>query len=157
MIPALLSRPAAVLSPEAMEQAGLTFHHFGLAAREPEVALRALRALGYACGEVIFDPEQNVRLALCTHAAMPSVEVIAPGSDGKTPVDRMVAKHGGGIVYHLCYTTKDLAGSLAGMEQAGLHVTCVAPPTPAVLFGGERVSFYMADGLGLIEIIERAA
>ncbi len=27
-------------------------------------------------------------------------------------------------------------------------------PTPAVLFGGERVSFYMVDGLGLIEIIE---
>ncbi len=139
-----------------MEQVGLSFHHFGLAAREPEVALKALRALGYACGETVFDPEQNVRLAMCTHPAMPSVEVISPGSDGKTPVDRLIAKHGGGIVYHLCYTTADLEASLAAIEAAGLHVTCVAPPTPAVLFGGERVSFYLLDGVGLIEIIESA-
>lgn len=139
-----------------MKQFGLSFHHFGLAAREPETALKALAGLGYRCGEMIFDPGQNVRLSLCQHDAMPSVEVIAPGSDGKTPVDRLVAKHGGGIVYHLCYTADDLGASLAAMEAGGLHVTCVAPPTPAVLFGGERVSFYMVDGLGLIEIIEKA-
>lgn len=138
-----------------MKQLGLTFHHFGLAAREPAVALKALQALGYRCGEAVFDPEQNVRLALCDHDAMPSVEVISPGSDGKTPVDRLIAKHGSGIVYHLCYTTGNLEASLAAMAAQGLHVTCVAPPTPAVLFGGERVSFYMADGLGLIEIIEK--
>ncbi len=139
-----------------MQRLGLTFHHFGLAARDPEQALGALRALGYDCGDIVFDPEQNVRLALCRHAEMPSVEVIAPGSDGKSPVDRLVGKHGSGIVYHLCYTAKDLAGTLAAMEKAGLHVTCVMPPTPAILFGGERVSFYMVDGLGLIEIIEDA-
>ena len=131
-----------------------TFHHLGLAAREPQAACHVLKALGYRCGEEIFDPEQNVRLVMCDHDAMPSVEVIAPGSVGKTPVDRLVAKHGGGIVYHLCYTTTDLSASLATMEKEGLHATCVAPPTPALLFGGERVSFYHLDGLGLIEIIE---
>ena len=138
-----------------MQELGLTFHHLGLAAREPEAALKVLRTLGYSCSETIFDPEQNVRLAMCDHPAMPSVEVISPGSDGKTPVDRLVAKHGGGIVYHLCYTTRDLAASLAAMQKNGLHATCVAPPTPAVLFGGERVSFYLLDGIGLIEIIEK--
>ena len=137
-----------------MQELGLTFHHLGLAAREPEEALKVLRGLGYSCGKIIFDPEQNVRLAMCHHPAMPSVEVIAPGSDGKTPIDRLVAKHGGGIVYHLCYTTKDLAASLAAIQNNGLHATCVAQPAPAVLFGGERVSFYLLDGIGLIEIIE---
>jgi hypothetical protein len=137
-----------------MDRLGLTFHHFGLAAREPEAACAVLRAMGYRCGEEIYDPEQNVRLVMCAHDAMPSVEVIAPGSDGKTPVDRLVARHGGGIVYHLCYTSKDLAVTLAAMEAEGLHATCVAPPTPAALFGGEKVSFYLLDGMGLIEIIE---
>jgi methylmalonyl-CoA/ethylmalonyl-CoA epimerase len=139
-----------------MDRLGLRFHHLGLAAREPAAACRVLKGLGYRCGEEIFDPEQNVRLVMCDHDSMPSVEVIAPGSDGKTPVDRLVAKHGGGIVYHLCYTTQDLSGTLAAMEKEGLHATCVAPPTPAILFGGERVSFYLLDGLGLIEIIEAA-
>ena len=144
----------STLSEAPMDGLGLTFHHLGLAAREPQVACQVLVALGYACGDEIFDPEQNVRLVMCAHDSMPSVEVIAPGSAGKTPVDRLVARHGGGIVYHLCYTTRDLAGTLAAMEEQGLHATCVAPPTPAVLFGGEKVSFYLLDGLGLIEIIE---
>jgi hypothetical protein len=139
-----------------MDRLGLVFHHLGLAAREPQAACHVLRALGYRCGEEIFDPEQNVRLVMCDHDTMPSVEVIAPGSDGKTPVDRLIAKHSGGIVYHLCYTTHDLAACLSAMEREGLHATCVAPPTPAVLFGGALVSFYLLDGLGLIEITERA-
>jgi hypothetical protein len=137
-----------------MHQLGLTFHHFGLAVRSPDAARRFLGALGYCDGDFIFDPEQNVNLMLCTHDSMPDVEVICPASAGKSPVDRLVARHANGIVYHLCYVASDLQASLAAMEQAGLNPFCIAPPKPAILFAGEQVSFYMIDGLGLVEILE---
>jgi len=137
-----------------MRQLGLTFLHLGLAVRNPDAARRFLEALGYREGEFIFDPEQNVNLMLCTHPAMPDVEIICPASEGKSPVDRLVQRHANGIVYHMCYTAPDLKASLDAMKQVGLNPFCVAPPKPAVLFGGEKVSFYLIDGMGLVEILE---
>src|SRR5438105_14480186 len=137
-----------------MRPLGLTFHHLGLAVRSPDAARRFLNALGYHDGNLTFDPEQHVNLMLCTHASMPDVEIICPAFEGNSPVDKLVARHASGIVYHVCYLTGDLEASLAAMKQAGLNPFCVAPPKPAILFAGERVSFYMVDGMGLIEILE---
>jgi len=132
---------------------GLEFHHLGLAVRQPQDGITFLKSLGYAIGERVVDPEQNVQLIMCTHAAMPAVEIVAPtGTPG--PVDAQVARHSNGVVYHMCYTTRDLAVSLQKMTEAGLRPWCVAPPKPAVLFDGLRVSFYNILGVGLIEIIE---
>ena len=69
----------------------LKFHHFGLAVRRPDEARKFVGALGYAPGEAVFDPAQNVHLQLCTHAAQPAVEIIWPG-DTTGPVDRSATK-----------------------------------------------------------------
>jgi hypothetical protein len=135
---------------------GLHFHHIGLAVERPEMARPFLEGLGYLMGEPIFDAEQNVNLHWCRHDSMPDIEVICPGESGATPVDRLMSQHPRGIVYHVCYTTKDLSASLAAMKRSGLHVLCTSKPKPATLFAGERVSFYMVDGIGLIEIVESA-
>src|ERR1700728_640659 len=132
---------------------GLQFHHLGLAVRRPDEAVSFLSGLGYAIGERIFDPEQNVHLILCRHAQMPAVEVICPG-DAPGPIDNYVARYSSGIVYHACFETTDLAASLAAVKAAGLRALCISRPRPAVLFGGRAVSFYNIDGMGLIEILE---
>jgi len=132
---------------------GLTFHHLGLAVPRPDEAVRFLCGLGYAIGQPIFDPEQNVNLALCRHPQMPAVEIISPGN-GPGPIDKLVARRKGGIVYHACYETKDLAASLAAIAAAKLNPLCAAAPRPAVLFNGRAVSFYVVVGIGLIEILE---
>ena len=131
----------------------LKFHHFGLAVRKPETARMFLCAQGYQIGETVFDPGQNVHLALCTHENEPSVEIIWPGETGG-PVNGLVQRHPAGIIYHLCYTTTALAAALADLEGAGLSVICISPPKPAPLFGGDPVSFYNIVGVGLVEILE---
>lgn len=140
-----------------MNKFGLRFHHLGLAAKDPDKAKGFLADLNYEMGDTKFDPEQNVHLALCTHAAMPAVEIISPGLSGRTPVDGVLARHGSGLVYHLCYESASLAGTLAAIAASGARVLCVSPRKPAILFGGRCVSFYMIDGFGLIEILEAAA
>jgi hypothetical protein len=132
---------------------GLGFHHLGLAVPRPDEAVMFLSGLGYDIGDRVFDPEQNVNLALCRHPHMPAVEIICPGN-GPGPIDTYVARHAGGIVYHMCFETPDLAASIAAMEAAKLRPICVSPPRPAVLFGGRLVSFYAIVGMGLIEILE---
>lgn len=132
---------------------GLEFHHFGLAAKKPDAAVKFLAALGYRTDASTFDPLQNVNLMMCHHSSMPAVEIIWPASD-RGPVDSLLAKHTGGLVYHLCFTATSIAESLARMAEAGIQPFEIAPPKPAVLFGGANVSFYMIPGMGVIEIIE---
>jgi methylmalonyl-CoA/ethylmalonyl-CoA epimerase len=140
---------------ERVNEFGLIFHHLGLAVRRPEAAIAYHRALGYTIEAPVYDPEQNVRLILCRSAAMPDIELISP-ADGPSPIDGIVLKYDSAI-YHTCFTAPDAAASIARMKAAGLKVLCVAPPKPAVLFGGKKVSFYTVLGVGTIEIIETGA
>jgi hypothetical protein len=134
-----------------MNSYGLAFHHFGLAVRSPEAAFRYLGDLGYRAGNSCYDPLQKVNLAMRHHERMPDVEVIWPGQE-PSPLDRML-KQSDSMIYHLCYTSKNVEGSVAALEQAGLEVLSLGIAQPAVLFDGLEVSFYSITGVGIIEII----
>ena len=112
-----------------------------------------LSGLGYAIGERIYDPEQNVNLMLCQHPQMPAAEIICPGN-GPGPIDKYVDRRASGIVYHACFETADRSVSLAAIAAAKLNPICVSEPLPTVLFAGRAVSFYVVVGMGLIEILE---
>ena len=61
-----------------MQGFGLRFHHLGLALRQEKHALGFLGGMGYALGERIYDPEQNVHLRLCSSPAAPRIEFLKP-------------------------------------------------------------------------------
>ncbi|MDD9899954.1 MAG: VOC family protein [Alphaproteobacteria bacterium] len=135
-----------------MNLPGLTFHHLGLAVKKEDDALTMLRLQGYATGEKIFDPLQNVHVRLCTSADMPAVEIVSPPESGESPIDALIAQ--GSRMYHICYETPDLGKSLAVLEDAGLRCVPLAERKPAVLFGGRHVSFYNIPGFTIIELLE---
>jgi methylmalonyl-CoA/ethylmalonyl-CoA epimerase len=135
---------------------GLTFHHLGLAVRDPEPAKTFLSGLGYEIGEIIFDPLQNVNLGMCVHEHMPDVEIIYPAK-GTGPLDSMLGKHRNGLVYHMCFVSKDLEKSIEAIEaDDAVRLMTVSLPKEAVLFNGKKVSFYIVADVGLIEIIDEA-
>ena len=135
---------------------GLAFHHLGLAAKDPKAAARFLTGLGYRVGPIIFDPLQNVLAGLCAHDHMPDVEIISP-AEGEGPLDKLLATQRDGLVYHMCYASADLDRSLEALEEDDqLSIYSISPPKEAILFGGKRVSFYLIEGVGLIEIIDEA-
>ncbi len=136
-----------------MNQFGLTFHHLGLAVREPSRGCAFLLGLGYRIEASVLDSVQKVNLAMARHDRMPDVEIIW-SDQSAGPLDRMLDKYAEGIIYHVCYVTQDITASLQAITDAGLKPFCVSSPRGAVLFGGRRVSFYMVQGMGLIEIIE---
>ena len=87
---------------------------------------------------------------------MPDVEIISP-AEGEGPLDKLLARQPDGLVYHMCYASADLDRSLEALEEDDqLSVYSISPPKEAILFGGKRVSFYLVEGVGLIEIIDEA-
>jgi hypothetical protein len=132
--------------------AGLSFHHHGLAVRSDEGALTFLGALGYSAGALVHDLIQDVRLRLCTHESLPTVEIVMPG-DGEGLMRGLLARSEG-LLYHTCYEVEDRAAVVGSFEGAGLRLFEVLPPTPAILFGNRRVSFHTVRGFGLIELLD---
>lgn len=141
--------------PEIANLAGLSFHHFGLAARDPARAAAFLRALGYEVGALVRDRLQGVDLALSTHASMPSVEIVAPLGEGG-PLASWLRKEAE-MLYHVCFEVADRDGALGAMALAGSRVLTISPPTPAVLFAGRLVSFHRVSGFGLVELLDARA
>ena len=137
-----------------MSSAPLTFHHFGLAASNPEKALEFLSALGYLPKQKLRDPLQNVDIILCEHPTAPVVEVVSP-TDTPGPLDNML-KEQKQLIYHVCYETPELESALSFLKEKGIRCQCISPPTPAILFDNKLVSFYFVRGFGLIEILETA-
>ncbi|MCB9664486.1 MAG: VOC family protein [Alphaproteobacteria bacterium] len=132
----------------------LTFHHQGLALKRGDKgALTFLSALGYTHGDEVYDPLQDVRVRMCTHATLPDVEIVQPG-ERPGPLDRWL-KHNDEIVYHLCYETSDREAALAALDAVGLRVFELVAPVPAVLFGGRRISFHRVYGFGVVELLDR--
>lgn len=127
-------------------------HHFGLAASNPTKAEQLLGSLGYRCGPAIWDPLQKVILRWCEAPGTVPVEIVSPG--GITgPLDRILADQPSSF-YHLCYEIRvPMQDALDALGAGGARLITVLPPTPAVLFGGRRVSFHMARGFGLLELL----
>jgi len=46
-----------------------------------------------------------------------------------------------------------LYAALTALTEAGVEIVPISLPTPAVLFGGQKVSFHHISGFGLIEIL----
>jgi hypothetical protein len=135
------------------ETFGLTFHHLGLAVQKPDTARMFLSKLGYRIGPMILDPIQNVQLAMCDHADMPSVEIICPAG-GTGPIDRYLQQHKNGLVYHLAFATEDLGASIAALKaDKDLRAIFWADPQEAILFEGRKIVFCIVNGMGLIELV----
>lgn len=150
------AQPGGFTFSASANEYGLSFHHFGLGVADPASAQRFLSVMGYTLEPLVYDPLQNVRLGMAYHPTMPAIEIICPGN-GPGPLDKVLATHPEGLVYHLCYVTDDLDATLDALEaEEAFRVHCISDPKPAVLFDMRPVSFYMVTGFGLIEIVEHS-
>ena len=128
------------------------FHHVGLACRDLAAEQRALEIMGYRAESPVYeDPDLGIRCQfLAISAAAPRIELVAPLA-GSAVLDPWLEK--GVKLYHLAFLTADLAGELARLQAQRGKI--IVPPTPAVAFGGKRVSFVMLPNMLLSEFIER--
>jgi methylmalonyl-CoA/ethylmalonyl-CoA epimerase len=141
---------------DVMNRCRLDFHHLGLAVRQPEKAKQFLSFLGYHIGQPVYDPLQKTHLIMCTgDHGMPDAEIIYPGEE-PGPLQALLEGRNE-LIYHICYQTDDVEGSVNRIRDCGIRASLVSPPKPAVLFEGRKVSFYMVAGFGLIELLENTA
>lgn len=125
------------------------FHHFGLAVKTFDKALKFYENLNYDCSKRVIDHIQNVELILCTSRDFPSVELIKP-INNLSPIMNYL-KNNNQMIYHTCY---EIDNNIEIKKLfAKNRVICISKPQPAVLFNDRLVSFYYLPDVGVIEIL----
>ncbi len=131
----------------------IKFHHFGLAVKSFDEAIKFHKNLGYSISNEIFDEIQNVNLILCTSNQFPSIELVKPVNN-ESPIKNYLKKNNE-MIYHICYELYTDKISIENFFSKNRYI-CVSEPKPAILFKNRLVSFYYLNNVGLIEILERS-
>ena len=124
--------------------------HIGYAVKNIDKAKKSMEALGYQFGETVEDNDRNIYIAFGEFDGY-RVELVAPMSEGATPVDMYLAKIGP-TTYHICYKSADIEADIERLKANRFKVSI--PLAPAIAFGGKRVVFLYSLSVGLIEIVE---
>jgi len=126
--------------------------HVAMAVSDIQAEKAAYESLGYSSGKTVYDPLQQVYLAMLEKSGHASVELVAP-VDSFSPVYNMVRKNGS-IPYHVCYRVGRFEQFLGHLTDNGIRYEIVSPAKPAVLFDRKPVMFIHVAHVGLIELLE---
>ncbi|MFA6000090.1 MAG: VOC family protein [Candidatus Paceibacterota bacterium] len=131
-----------------MENYDLKLHHFGLASADFEKADRFLTRTGYLAITKVQLPNQGVALTMYTKTNESNIETITKVSTPSV-IDNILKN--GGMIYHICYTTKNVKSTMDIIKKDLRVIPVSVFDSP--LFN-KKVYFYQIQGFGLIEIFE---
>ena len=137
-----------------MKKFDLNFHHLGLATDNYDQTLRILKKLSYKVKDVKTHKYYNVKNALCFSNNMPNIEIVSKSNSGKSPIDKIIKKNKQ-LVYHICYTTKNLSQTLKKLKHHNIHVMKISNSYLSP-FEGIMSSFFFIKGLGIVEIMDES-
>ena len=133
-----------------MKNFGLKFHHLGLATDNPKLTLKILKNIGYKPIKTRSNKNYNVKNIICSSKSHPTVEIVAK-MGGKSPIDNIVKKNKN-LVYHICYSSKNLKKTLKMMKKKKLSIVKISNSYLSP-FEGVDASFFFLKGIGVIEIM----
>lgn len=131
----------------------MEFEHIGVAVNNIDECLNGLKPAFDIKGrpQIHDDEPQNIKVSFVDLSGA-RVEMIAPLDRARSsPVDGLIRKNVS--YYHLCFSTRSIEETIAGLVQAGAALA--AGPMRAAAFGGKRIAFLLVKGLGLIEVVEK--
>lgn len=127
------------------------FHHLGYAVNSVEGISRKMEILGWKSGDIFEDENQGIR-GVFLEGAGPRMELLE-NMRGVSTLDQFL-KSGDFVFYHMGYFTDDMDISVTQSREAGGKQ--IAPPLPAVAFGGRKICFFAFRGM-ILEWIESGA
>ena len=125
--------------------------HIGYAVKRMDRALNSFKNLGFVFDEIVDDKDRNIRIAFGEKDGY-RIELVCPlNKKLESPVDQYLSNVPG-TPYHICYQSDDFDSEVESLRQQGFKV--ILEPRPAVAVGGNRVTFLMNLGFGLMEMVE---
>lgn len=137
----------------ALSDDNVIFDHIGLLTKNPDGASKSLSILGFSISDSLFDSNQGAYLRMAQSPdSHTKIEIISP-CDDESALNSLL-RHRNDYMYHSCFRVQSVKKILNRLRHFNLRVTEMSKPKPAVMFDGDLVSFYVIEGIGLVEFIE---
>ncbi|WP_340019603.1 HAD-IIIC family phosphatase [Paenibacillus sp. FSL H3-0457] len=128
------------------------FDHLGIAVQDINQSIKFYSELGYNISNVIEDPIQNVKLALCQREDLGTIELVAP-IDKESPIISLLEINGN-TPYHICIKVEDIKHFQENLKNNDFDFEVISEAKPAVIFNGKKVAFISIYEVGVIELLE---
>ena len=125
--------------------------HIGYAVRDILITAKPYIEAGWTLSELIEEKVQNTKIAFLNKEGFPTLELVSPLDDTKSPVDNILKKNGVST-YHICYDVDDIEQAVEDLYDEGFKPLFM--PVESIAMNNRKICYLHHLYIGLIEIVE---
>lgn len=127
--------------------------HIGYAVRDILQTARHYVRAGWEMSDIFEEIVQNSKIAFLTKEGFPTIELVSPLDDSKSPVDNIL--HNNGVApYHICYVVDDIEQAVEDLYEEDFKPLFM--PVESIAMGNCKICYLHHMEIGLIELVERS-
>ncbi len=126
-------------------------NHIGYAVKDIKVTAQPYVESGWVQSEIYEEKVQNTKIAFLRKDGFPTIELVSPLDNTKSPVDNYIA-HNGVTPYHICYDVEDIEQAVEDLYEEDFKPLFM--PVESVAMNNHKICYLHHMNVGLIELVE---
>lgn len=126
-------------------------NHIGYAVKDISITAKLYVEAGWTLSEVYEEKVQNTKIAFLKKEGFPTIELVSPLNDSKSPVDNYLSNNGVSP-YHICYDVEDIEQAVEDLYEENFKPLFM--PIESVAMDHHKICYLHHLDLGLIELVE---
>lgn len=126
-------------------------NHIGYAVKDIPITAQPYVEAGWELSEIFEETVQNTKIAFLTKEGFPTIELVSPLNETKSPVDNFIS-HNGVTPYHICYDVDDIEQAVEDLYEEDFKPLFM--PLESVAMDNHKICYLHHMDLGLIELVE---
>lgn len=129
-----------------------TISHIGYAVKDiRQTAFHYVEA-GWVLSDIYEEKVQNTKIAFLNKEGFPTIELVSPLNETKSPVDSIL-DHNGVSPYHICYEVDDIEQAVEDLYDEDFKPLFM--PVESVAMENRKICYLHHLDIGFIELVER--
>lgn len=128
-----------------------SLNHIGYAVKDILLTAQPYVDSGWILSEIFEEKVQNTKIAFLNKEGFPTIELVSPLDESKSPVDSILSKNGV-APYHVCYNVEDVELAVEDLYEEDFKPLFM--PVESVAMKNHKICYLYNIHVGLIEIVE---
>lgn len=127
-----------------------SLNHIGYAVKDISVTAQPYVDAGWVLSEIFDEKVQNTKIAFLKKDGFPTIELVSPLDESKSPVDNILSQNGV-APYHVCYDVEDIDQAVEDLYEENFKPLFM--PVASVAMENHKICYLHHMDLGLIELV----
>jgi len=127
--------------------------HIGYAVKDIWQTANHYIDVGWRMSKIFEEKIQNTKIAFLEKEGFPTIELVSPLNESKSPVDNIIAQNGVSP-YHICYEVDDIEQAVEDLYEEDFKPLFM--PVASVAMENRKICYLHHLDIGYIELVERS-